>query len=77
MKRESPLMSSRNATREDFEYVIEQMKSKQINPKGFITTMYLLKTLKKNLKIGWPSLSLAMKVLFGRFSLKSFSLINF
>lgn len=33
MKRGSPLMSSRNATREDFEYVIEQMKSKQINPK--------------------------------------------
>ena len=37
-KREATLMSSRNATREDFEYVIAQMKSKQINPKEFITT---------------------------------------
>lgn len=37
-KREATLMSSRNATREDFEYVIEQIKSKHINPEEFITT---------------------------------------
>ena len=36
-KRESTLMSSRNATREDFEYVIESIKSGKINPKKYIT----------------------------------------
>ena len=36
-KRESTLMSSRNATREDFEYVIDVMKNGLINPLTYIT----------------------------------------
>jgi threonine dehydrogenase-like Zn-dependent dehydrogenase len=36
-KREATLMSSRNATRDDFEYVISSMKRKEIDPMVFIT----------------------------------------
>jgi len=36
-KREATLMSSRNATRQDFEYVIDCIKSKKIDPLQFIT----------------------------------------
>jgi len=36
-KRESTLMSSRNATREDFEYVISLIRKKEIDPTIFIT----------------------------------------
>jgi len=36
-KRESTLMSSRNATLEDFEYVIQCMKAGKIDPKKYIT----------------------------------------
>ncbi|MCC6288323.1 MAG: zinc-binding dehydrogenase, partial [Chitinophagaceae bacterium] len=36
-KREATLMSSRNATRKDFEYVIECISKKSINPLTFIT----------------------------------------
>lgn len=36
-KREGSLMSSRNATRQDFEYVISSIKNGQIKPKEFIT----------------------------------------
>lgn len=36
-KRESTLMSSRNATKEDFRYVIESLKSGKIDPKKYIT----------------------------------------
>jgi 2-desacetyl-2-hydroxyethyl bacteriochlorophyllide A dehydrogenase len=36
-KREATLMSSRNATREDFEYVIASIKNKKVNPQTFIT----------------------------------------
>lgn len=36
-KRESTLMSSRNATREDFEHVIASMKAGLVNPKTYIT----------------------------------------
>lgn len=36
-KREGTLMSSRNATREDFEYVIRCLKEKAINASDFIT----------------------------------------
>jgi len=36
-KREATLMSSRNATRDDFEYVISSMKKKAIDPTLFIT----------------------------------------
>jgi 2-desacetyl-2-hydroxyethyl bacteriochlorophyllide A dehydrogenase len=36
-KREATLMSSRNATRQDFEYVIDCIKNKKIDPLNFIT----------------------------------------
>ncbi|HMR81909.1 MAG TPA: zinc-binding alcohol dehydrogenase family protein [Niabella sp.] len=36
-KRESTLMSSRNATRDDFEHVIKSMKAGRVNPKTYIT----------------------------------------
>ncbi|GAA4912405.1 zinc-binding alcohol dehydrogenase family protein [Mucilaginibacter defluvii] len=36
-KREATLMSSRNATRDDFEYVIACMKSDKVNPETYIT----------------------------------------
>jgi 2-desacetyl-2-hydroxyethyl bacteriochlorophyllide A dehydrogenase len=36
-KREATLMSSRNATREDFEYVIDAVKKGKVNPLNFIT----------------------------------------
>ncbi|WP_346235938.1 zinc-binding alcohol dehydrogenase family protein [Niabella insulamsoli] len=36
-KRETTLMSSRNATREDFEHVIKSMKAGKVNPKTYIT----------------------------------------
>lgn len=36
-KREGTLMSSRNATRQDFEHVIKLMKEKKISPAPFIT----------------------------------------
>ncbi|UYQ95880.1 zinc-binding alcohol dehydrogenase family protein [Chitinophaga horti] len=36
-KRESTLMSSRNATREDFEHVIASMKNGQVDPTNYIT----------------------------------------
>lgn len=36
-KRESTLMSSRNATRQDFEHVITNMKAGNVNPKTYIT----------------------------------------
>ncbi|MES1221116.1 MAG: alcohol dehydrogenase, partial [Bacteroidota bacterium] len=36
-KRESTLMSSRNATRKDFEYVIHTIKNGLINPLTYIT----------------------------------------
>jgi len=36
-KRESALMSSRNATKEDYEYVIRVLKDKRINPGNYIT----------------------------------------
>ncbi len=36
-KREATLMSSRNATREDFEWVVSAMKNKIVNPENYIT----------------------------------------
>lgn len=36
-KREATLMSSRNATREDFDEVISAMKNKQVDPANYIT----------------------------------------
>lgn len=46
-KREATLMSSRNATREDFNHVISAIKSKQINPKAFITQSVLFENIKE------------------------------
>lgn len=46
-KREATLMSSRNATREDFDHVIIAMKSKQINPATFITQKVLFENIKE------------------------------
>ncbi|MBS1933463.1 MAG: zinc-binding alcohol dehydrogenase family protein [Bacteroidetes bacterium] len=36
-KREATLMSSRNATRQDFEFVVRCLKEKRINPSNYIT----------------------------------------
>jgi len=36
-KKEITLMSSRNATRDDFEYVIQNMVNRKVNPRSFIT----------------------------------------
>src|SRR5690606_7904379 len=36
-KREATLMSSRNATREDFEHVVSSMKNKEVDPASYIT----------------------------------------
>lgn len=46
-KREATLMSSRNATREDFNYVIEAIKSRQINPVNFVTQHVFFENLKE------------------------------
>jgi 2-desacetyl-2-hydroxyethyl bacteriochlorophyllide A dehydrogenase len=50
-KREATLMSSRNATREDFEYVIDCIKKKKIEPLHFISHRCLF----KDLGIGFSS----------------------
>jgi 2-desacetyl-2-hydroxyethyl bacteriochlorophyllide A dehydrogenase len=42
-KKEATLMSSRNATREDFEYVIQNMVNRQVNPRSFITNRVTFK----------------------------------
>ncbi len=36
-RKEATLMSSRNATRDDFEYVIKNLVNRKINPRSFIT----------------------------------------
>jgi threonine dehydrogenase-like Zn-dependent dehydrogenase len=36
-KKEATLLSSRNATRDDFEYVIKNMVNRNVNPRAFIT----------------------------------------
>lgn len=46
-KREATLMSSRNATRQDFEHVIESIKNRQIAPANFITQNILFENLKE------------------------------
>jgi 2-desacetyl-2-hydroxyethyl bacteriochlorophyllide A dehydrogenase len=45
-KREATLMSSRNATRKDFNHVINTIKSKQINPLTFITQKVFFENVK-------------------------------
>lgn len=44
-KREAVLMSSRNATREDFDYVIASIKNKKICPSSFITQNLLFENI--------------------------------
>lgn len=45
-KREATLMSSRNATREDFEHVIACMKTKEVDPTTYITHRVLFDRVK-------------------------------
>ena len=45
-KREATLMSSRNATRADFELVISTMKKKEVDPETFITHEVLFENVK-------------------------------
>lgn len=47
-KRESTLMSSRNATRSDFEHVIRCMKDKLVNPSTYITHTLTFDKVKDN-----------------------------
>ena len=47
-KRESTLMSSRNATRVDFEWVIESMKKGWVNPANYITHRVTFDAVKEN-----------------------------
>jgi threonine dehydrogenase-like Zn-dependent dehydrogenase len=51
-KREATLMSSRNATREDFEHVIAAMKRKEIDPTTYITHRVLFGQVKDEFE-GW------------------------
>jgi 2-desacetyl-2-hydroxyethyl bacteriochlorophyllide A dehydrogenase len=47
-KRESTLMSSRNATKEDFEKVMKAMREKKVNPSTYITHRVGFKDVKDN-----------------------------
>lgn len=49
-KREATLMSSRNATREDFEQVIDCMKRKLVDPSVYITHRVAFEEVKNNFK---------------------------
>lgn len=51
-KRETTLMSSRNATRRDFEYVIACMKRKKVDPTTYITHRVFFDQVKDQFK-GW------------------------
>ena len=51
-KREATLMSSRNATREDFEHVIECMKRKEVDPTTYITHRVFFDQVKDEFE-GW------------------------
>jgi threonine dehydrogenase-like Zn-dependent dehydrogenase len=46
-KREATLMSSRNATRQDFEYVVASMKRGLVNPATYITHRVLFNQVKE------------------------------
>jgi threonine dehydrogenase-like Zn-dependent dehydrogenase len=47
-KREATLMSSRNATHEDFSHVINMIKQENINPLTYITHKVMFDEVKKN-----------------------------
>jgi len=51
-KREATLLSSRNATRDDFSYVINSMKNKLVDPAAYITHRVSFDEVKKNFE-GW------------------------
>ncbi|MBW8687801.1 zinc-binding alcohol dehydrogenase family protein [Chitinophaga rhizophila] len=51
-KREGTLMSSRNATREDFEHVIRNMKNGQVDPTTYITHRVTFEQVKDEFE-GW------------------------
>lgn len=51
-KREATLLSSRNATREDFEHVISCMKRKEVDPTTYITHRVLFDQVKDEFE-GW------------------------
>jgi len=51
-KREATLMSSRNATKEDFEHVISSMKGKLVDPTTYITHRVLFDQVKDEFE-GW------------------------
>jgi 2-desacetyl-2-hydroxyethyl bacteriochlorophyllide A dehydrogenase len=51
-KRETTLMSSRNATKQDFELVMKNMRSKKINPATYITHRVAFNEVKDNFE-GW------------------------
>src|SRR5688500_12985996 len=51
-KREATLMSSRNATRQDFEHVIANMKRGEVKPTTYITHRVLFDQVKEEFK-GW------------------------
>ncbi|HLP38149.1 zinc-binding alcohol dehydrogenase family protein [Lacibacter sp.] len=51
-KREATLMSSRNATRKDFEHVISCMKRKEVDPTTYITHRVLFEQVKEEFE-GW------------------------
>jgi len=49
-KREATLMSSRNATRADFEFVVSCIQKEMIDPAVFITHKFPFETVKDNFK---------------------------
>jgi 2-desacetyl-2-hydroxyethyl bacteriochlorophyllide A dehydrogenase len=49
-KRETTLMSSRNATRDDFKHVMDSMKNKLIDPATYITHRVVFDEVKNNFK---------------------------
>jgi 2-desacetyl-2-hydroxyethyl bacteriochlorophyllide A dehydrogenase len=53
-KREATLMSSRNATRQDFEYVLAALKNRSVNPATFITHRVLFDQVKEEFQ-SWLS----------------------
>ena len=62
-KRETTLMSSRNANRNDFEFVIECIEHKLINPNAYITHRVKFENLKNEFNDYYDSASGIIKVL--------------
>jgi 2-desacetyl-2-hydroxyethyl bacteriochlorophyllide A dehydrogenase len=62
-KREATLMSSRNATREDFEKVIDSMRKGKVNPSTYITHRVHFGEIKDNFKSWLDPLSGVIKAM--------------